>query len=139
MLGSVAKKLIQRMFKTTNAQMIERDLDESVKEASITTMSLLVARFSSTLSSSVAGVLSVLQERLGNDVTRVPALVSKRCLSGETTFRCLMMCFHCSQDGLTRIADSKDGVSLQSVVKGPSFLEIASFLRKVADMPGALL
>ena len=73
--ASEIKTHVDSLFSAIQPRLEENDLDAEIKEAAISAMGDLVARLGDTIDKKkVANVLTLLLERMGNDVTRVCAL-----------------------------------------------------------------
>jgi cullin-associated NEDD8-dissociated protein 1 len=68
------ESIISNTYTTVYAQMLNKDVDQEVKESSMYTMSSLLASFGDLLKDKLSTVLPVLVDRLGNELTRIPAL-----------------------------------------------------------------
>jgi len=91
-LGSICKKLAgqpgieqlaQDAYKAIFSQIVQKDVIQRIKLASISSMAVLLASFGSLLGKEMKNVVPVLIERLGNEVTRQPVLraIAKICNS----------------------------------------------------------
>jgi cullin-associated NEDD8-dissociated protein 1 len=115
-LGALAKKCakqkvpdaIQEIFKTTYAQLEEKDTPEKIKIASIATMGIILANFADnpTISKQFQATLGLFSERLRNETTRKVVLRA-----------------------LIKAADSELKLDLRSVITS-SLTELTSFMRK---------
>ena len=100
------KPYVQELFSATLEKLKAQDIDQEVKEAAITCMGLVIATFGDQLKSELPAVLSILQDRLTNEITRLTTVKS-----------------------LEVIASSKLHVDLSPIL-ADSIKELSSFLRK---------
>jgi len=96
--------------------LISHVVEQEVKESAIATMATILANFSSTLKQRVKQSLSVLMQRLRNEVTR-----------------------HSALDAFAQIANASVRVDLSSIIH-PTIKELCIFMRKVCihDMNASL-
>eukprot|EP01114_Cavostelium_apophysatum_P003685 TRINITY_DN1379_c0_g1_i2.p1 TRINITY_DN1379_c0_g1~~TRINITY_DN1379_c0_g1_i2.p1 ORF type:complete len:1235 (-),score=414.71 TRINITY_DN1379_c0_g1_i2:42-3746(-) len=68
------KPFVPELFNATLEKLKVQDIDQEVKESAITCMGLIVANFGEDLKSELPSVLNILQDRLGNEITRLTAV-----------------------------------------------------------------
>lgn len=115
-IASIAKRLpttrsktvVKELYRVTLSQLILKDTSAAIKTASVRTMAIILAHFGNQLPESETDVLPVYHERLGNDVSREPALKA-----------------------ITKVANSEAKCHMDYIVK-TSIGDLCSFLRKAS-------
>lgn len=105
-LNDTHRGLAVELYAALYGQLLLKDMDMEAKEASITSMAVLIARFGDAVQGKLQECLPVLGQRLQNEVTRMPALRA-----------------------LATIARSPLRIDL-SLILQPSLEQLCTFLRK---------
>lgn len=100
------KPFINELFNATLEKLKVQDIDQEVKESAINCMGLIISTFGDDLKSELPAVLNILQDRLGNEITRLTTV-----------------------NALQNIASSKLHPDISPIL-GESIKSISSFLRQ---------